>query len=136
RADGGRRGVELRDLVTFNDVPEPVPVGEVGRALVHQRRHAVGEDAVDDVAVPGDPAEVGGAPVDLVVVRVQVEDVLAGQVRLHHVPAGGVHDALGLAGGPRGVEDEGEVLGVHGLGVAFVADPGGEVVPPLVAAVL
>ncbi len=48
-------------------LPEAVEVGEVGRALVHEDGGAVLEGAVDDVAVAGDPADVGGAPVDVVV---------------------------------------------------------------------
>ena len=67
--DRGRGGVELRDAVAFDDVPEAVAGGEVRGALVHQRGHAVGQQAVDDVAVAGDPAAVGGAPVDVDVVR-------------------------------------------------------------------
>ena len=51
--------------------------GVVGRALVHDRGGAVGERPVDDVAVPGHPADVGRAPVD-VGVRLEVEDVCGG----------------------------------------------------------
>src|ERR671912_506578 len=42
-------------------------VGVVGRALVEHRRAAIRERPVDDVAVPGDPADVGRAPVHVAV---------------------------------------------------------------------
>ena len=64
----------------------------------------------------GDPADVGRAPVDVVVA--EVEDVLGGEVGLHGVAAGGVDQALGLAGGTGGVEDVERILGIHGLGGA------------------
>ena len=46
----------------------------VGRALVHHRGRAVGQRPVDDVGVAGDPADVGRAPVD-VLLGLEVEHV-------------------------------------------------------------
>ena len=46
----------------------------VRRALVHHRGRAVGERPVDDVGVAGDPADVGAAPVH-VLLGVEVEHV-------------------------------------------------------------
>ncbi len=117
RADRGRRGVEDVDLVLVDDFPEAAHRRIVRNALEHQRRRAVGERAVDDVAVAGHPADVGGAPVDVAVVI--VEDVLVGHRREDEIAAGGVQDALGRAGRARGVEDEQRVLGVHRLGRAM-----------------
>ena len=74
RADRGRRGVEDIDLVLVDDFPEPAHRRIVRHALEHQRRRAVGERPVDDVAVAGHPADVGRAPVDVAVVI--VEDIL------------------------------------------------------------
>ena len=112
-ADGGRGGVEDGGAVALDHLPEACEVGEVGGALVHQVGRAVEERAVGDVGVAGDPADVGGAPVDVLVL--EVEDVLAGEVGVEQVAGGGVDDALGLAGGAAGVEDEEGVLGL-GLG--------------------
>ena len=114
--DGRGRRVEQRDPVLLDQVPEPVAARRVGRALVHHRRAAVRERAVHDVAVAGDPADVGGAPVD-VGLGVHVEDVLVRERDLRQVAAGRVHDALGLAGGARRVEQEEQVLAVHRLGL-------------------
>ena len=93
----------------------PVLVRCVGRAFVENLRHAVGQRAVDAVGVPGDPADIGGAP-EHVGFLLDVEDVVVGVGRLGEVAAAGVHDALGLAGGPRGVEQEQRVFGVERLG--------------------
>ena len=113
-ADGGGGGVEDGDLVVVDDFPEAVVFGPVGCALVHQDGGgAVEQRAVDDVAVAGDPADVGGAPED--VFLLEVEDVFAGEVGLDRVAAGGVEQALGLAGGAGGVEQEERVFGIHGL---------------------
>ncbi len=65
RADRGRRGVEDRDAVALDDRPPARLVREVGRPLVEHRGRRVAERPVDDVAVAGDPADVGRAPVDV-----------------------------------------------------------------------
>jgi hypothetical protein len=83
RADRRGRRVELRDLVLVDDVPEAAGVGVGRHALEHDRGRAVGQRPVDDVAVAGDPADVGGAPPD--VAGVVVEDVLEGRGGVDHV---------------------------------------------------
>src|SRR5262249_43459727 len=79
----------------------------------HQHRRAVGQRTVDDVAVAGHPADVGGAPVDVLVP--QVEHELGRGVGADKIAARGVNDALGLPGRAGGVEDVEHVLGVHRL---------------------
>ena len=71
RADRGRGRVEDGDLVLLDDLPEAAFVGIVRAPFVHQDRRAGRERAVDDVAVAGDPADVGGAPEDVVVAMVE-----------------------------------------------------------------
>ena len=144
-ADGGGGGVELGHAVALDDVPQPVlgpsgPVavpergpGSVGGALVHHRGAAVGQRAVDDVAVAGHPADVGCAPED-VGVGPEVEHVLVGEADLGEVAAGGVHDALGLGRGPRRVQQVQELLGVHGLGRAHRGRLVHQVAPPQIPA--
>ena len=75
-ADGGGSGVEDGDLVVVDELPEAVVGGEVGGALVHEDGGSALEGAVDDVGVACDPADVGGAPVD--VFFADVEDVFGG----------------------------------------------------------
>ncbi|MNZ76278.1 hypothetical protein D3C78_947790 [compost metagenome] len=100
-------------------LPEARGVRVVGHAFEHQAGGGVGQGAVDDIAVAGDPAHVSRAPVDIAFVV--VEDVLVGHGRAQQVAAGGVQHALGFAGGARCVEDEQRVLGVHPLRRALLA---------------
>ena len=79
RADRRRRRVEDRHAVALDEAPEAILLRPVRRAFVHQHRRAVGERAVDDVAVPGDPADVRRAPVHVLVA--QIEDPLASSRR-------------------------------------------------------
>ena len=79
RADRRRCRVEDVDLVALDDVPPAILVGEVRRPLVHDAGRPVAQRAVHDVAVPGDPADVGGAPVDRV--GLDVEGVVVRRAR-------------------------------------------------------
>ncbi|MNM96270.1 hypothetical protein D3C81_1087390 [compost metagenome] len=96
-AQRGWRGVEDVHLMLVDHLPEARGVRVVRYALEHQRGGAVGQRAVDDVAVPGDPADIGGAPED--VAFVVVEHVLVGHRHIQQITAGGVQHALGFAGG-------------------------------------
>ena len=58
-SDGGRSSIELVDLVLVADVPETTGVGVSRDALEHDRGSPVGQRAVDDVRVTGNPADVG-----------------------------------------------------------------------------
>ena len=117
--DGGGGGVELRDAVAFDDVPKAVALGEVGGALVHQRGHAVGQQAVDDVAVAGDPAAVGGTPVDV-----------DGGVGVGVDRAGGPGEVLVVSAGRVLVRGAARPVAVAG---EVEGEPGGEVRPHHVA---
>jgi hypothetical protein len=112
-----RGRVEDGHAVTLDDLPPAVAVREVRRPLVQNRRRAVAEGPVDDVAVAGDPADVGGAPVD-VGLRLQVEDVVVRRGAADEVAGGRVNDALRLGGRAGRVHEEQEVLRVHRLGRA------------------
>ena len=138
RADRRRRRVEDRHLVLLDDRPPAVLVGEVGRPLVEDRRRPVAERPVDDVAVAGDPADVGGAPVD-VLVPLQVEDVVVRRRRADEVAGRRVDDPLRLRGRAARVHEEEQVLAVHRLArtrLGIVRGVALEVVPPVVTALL
>ena len=95
--DGRRRGVPDRDLVVLQDL---VPLAGAEPALVDDLRDAVRPRGRHAVGRAGDPAGVGGAPVD--VVRVEVQAPLAGEVVLDDGVVA-VDCALRLAGGAGGV---------------------------------
>src|SRR5271155_441993 len=131
-ADGGGRGVEDVDLVALDDGPETVGLGMVGSAFVHEGGGAVLQRAVDDVAVAGDPSDVGGTPVG--VFFFQIEDPFGGYVGADGIAAGGVDYAFGFAGGAGGVQDIERMLGIQGLGGADVGSFGHQIVPPVITA--
>ena len=131
RADGGRRGVEDRHAEPLADLPEAILLRPVGRALVHHARRAVRERAVHEIRVARDPADVGGAPED--VVLLEVEHDARRRRRADEVARRRVDDPLRLARRARGVEDEEDVLGVHRLGLAPHAGGAHQAVPPVVA---
>gem|GEM_PF-4022129 len=131
-ADGGGGGVEDGHPVLVHDLPEAVGLGPVGGPLVHHRGGPVEEGPVDHIGVPRDPAHVGGAPVNVLVL--EVKDQLGGVVDVGHVAARGVEHPLGLPGGAGGVEDEEGLLRLHGFGIAPVGGGLHELVPPVVPA--
>ena len=128
-----RRGrVEDGDAVLGDQLPEAVGLGPVGRPLVHEAGGAVGQGAVNEVAVTGDPADVGGAPVDILLP--EVEDILGGGVCADKVSAGGVENPFGFSGRPAGVEDEERMLAFERVGMTIRRDILEFAVPPDVAA--
>ena len=111
-ADRRRRGVEERHAVALDQLPPDVLVGVVRSPLPHHRGRAVEQRPVDDVGVAGDPADVGRAPVH-VLLGLEVEDVLVRPGDAGQVAAGAVLDALRLGGRAGRVEDVERVLGVE-----------------------
>src|SRR5206468_4289322 len=71
RAYRGRGRVEDRDAVSLDDFPEAIFLRPVRRPFVHDHRGAVRERAVDDIAVTGDPADVGSAPKHVVFLQIE-----------------------------------------------------------------
>ncbi|MGW9803208.1 hypothetical protein ACUW6W_001297 [Micrococcus sp. 093350064-1] len=137
RADQGGRRVVARHPVALDHLEVPARVRGVRHTLVDHLRDPVRERTVDLVGVRGDPGQVRGAPVDVVVapcrVRVGEQEVVRPRGR-GEVPAGGVHEPLGLSRGAGGVHDEQRVLrveGARGVGVRLAVH---DVVPPQVSA--
>ncbi len=77
----------------------------------HHRGGAVGQRAIQNIAVTGDPAHVRRAPIYITVVI--IEDVLMGHGGIDHIAPRGVQHALGLARGAGGIEDEQGILRAH-----------------------
>ena len=131
RPNGGGRGVELVDLELLADLPEAGGRRVCGHPLEHDRGRPIEQRAVNDVAVSGDPADVGGAPIDVAgLVLEHVGEAVSG---IHHVTTASVDHPLRLARAARGVEDEQQVLGVHGLGWTVARNGGQGLVEPNVA---
>ena len=133
-ANGGGRGVQNIYLVAVNDAPEAIGLREIGRAFVHQSGGAILQRSIDDVAVAGDPTNVGSAPIR--VFFFEIEYPFCGEIRGDGISAGGVNHALGFAGGAGRVQDIKRMFGVERLGGTVIRSFGHELAPPVVAACL
>ncbi len=131
RADRGRRGVENRHAALLDDFPETSGVRRGGTAFVDHHAGAGGQRAVGHVAVPGHPADVGGAPEDVVIV--EIEHPLAGELGAEQIARARMLDALGLSRGSGGIEQEQRMFGIDPHRLAHRALPFDDVVPPQVA---
>ena len=131
--DRRRSGVEDRDAVLLNQLPERTRLRGSWGSLVHDGGRTIRQGSVDDVAVSGDPAHVSGAPVDVILTN--IEDPLEGEVGPEVVAGCAVHHTLGLAGGTRCVEHEKTIFTSHRLGRAIAALPIDQLMPPKVAAI-
>src|SRR5579863_237478 len=131
-ADGGGRGIENVDLMAVDDAPEAVRLRVIGRTFVHQAGGAVLQDAVDDVAVAGDPSDVGCTPVGVFVF--EIENPFRSEVGSDGIAAGGVDKPFGFTGGAGGVKNIQRMFRVERLGGAFAGDGSHELVPPVIAA--
>src|SRR6185503_6326588 len=80
RTDRSRSSVEHIHAMALDHAPETIWLGPVWRAFVHQNRSAVREWTINDVAVARHPADVGGAPVKILVF--EIEDPLRCEMRL------------------------------------------------------
>ncbi len=67
----GRRGVEDRDFVLFDEFPEAAFVGRIGSAFVHQARCTSTQWTIDQIAMSRDPAGIGRAPIDIFVAMIK-----------------------------------------------------------------
>src|SRR5215213_10802171 len=129
--DRGSRIVD-RHPVALDQIPVPVRTRVAWCPLELNGGRAVTERAIHEVRVPRDPADVGLAPVDVVVL--DVEDPLGRGLDLREVATRRVHDTLGLARRAGGIEYVEDVLRVHLLGRALGVGVFHQVVPVLVAA--
>ena len=130
--NGGRGGVEDVNAILFDDAPEAVLARMVRGAFIHQCGRAVAKRAVDDVAMAGDPTDVGRAPIR--VVLAQIEHPLVGERGSQQVTRRGVQHALRLAGRAAGVKDVKGMLAVERHGGAVGGSVGHQFVPPEIAA--
>ena len=130
--ESGRSGIEDVDPEVIDHLPVATGVGVSGQRLEHHCSGAVGQGAVNNVAVSCDPADIGGAEVDIT--RVVIKDKLVGHRRIDHVAASGVEHAFWLSSRARCVEDEERVLCSHPLVGAGGTLPATLIVKPEVSA--
>ena len=97
-------------------LPPPTGVRGVRGALVQHAGRGVREGPVHDVAVPGDPTDVGGARSTRRSSACRSNTCAVRERHLGEVTAAGVQDAFRLAGSTARVEDEQRVLRLEPLG--------------------
>src|SRR5580700_7865119 len=131
-ANRGGRGLVNVHAIFVDDGPEAIAIRIVRGALIHHGCGAVRERAIDYIRVARDPPNVRGAPVD--VGLLDVEDVMMRRSRTKEIACGGMHDALGLAGGSAGIEEKEHILGIHRFRHALIRRCANQVMPPVVAA--
>ena len=118
----------------LDNLPESSEVGVVRHAFKHHGDGAVCQRAVDNVRVPGNPADIRGAPVDIAFVV--VKNLLVRVGCINEVSAGGVQHPFRFARGAGGVEDEKRFFGIHGFRFAFGVGGCHGLVPPDIACVV
>ena len=111
-AERRRRGEQSDDAMIGADAPERAGIGRADRlALVHDRRRAMKQRRIDDVAVPDHPADVGGAPPHLA--GIDAVEIFHRPFERDQMPAIVAHHAFGDAGRARGVENVERIGGEH-----------------------
>src|SRR5262249_42472851 len=111
-ADCGWGSIENIDPVLFDDSPEPIGLGPVRRALVHDNCRAIRQRTIDNIAVTRDPTNVGCAPKNIFVA--DVEDVFGGAINIHQITGGGVQNPFRFARRSARVEEVKRMLAVDG----------------------
>ena len=136
RPDNSRCGIEDVDFEFFDHLPETGDIRIGGHAFEHDRSGADRERPVQNIGVAGDPADICGAPVDIVVL--DVKDQFTRMGGIGEIPAGGMNNTFRRAGAAAGVEDKCGVLGIHTLRLTLVGNivGGNGFVPPEITSVL
>src|SRR5437870_1675475 len=111
RADRCRSGVENVDSIFFDDFPETIGLGPIGRTLVHNGRRTIRQRTINDITVAGDPADVSGAPKNVFITN--IEDVFHGRVNADEITASGMQYPLRLPGGTARIEKVKRMLAVE-----------------------
>ena len=133
-ADRRRRSIKNVDPIFLDDSPEPIRLGPVRRAFVHDDGRAIRERAINDVAVSGDPADIGRAPINIFIA--DIEDVFGGRINAHQITAGGVQNSFRFSGRSAGVKNVKRMLAVERRGRAVCIHVFQFPMPPNVAAFL
>ncbi len=101
-ANGSRSGINNCNSKLVANLPEPPGIRVGGNPFKHKRSSTVGKRAVNNIAMSRHPADIGGAPEDIVVM--DIENNLMGKRNLQQVATCGMKNALGLTGRTRGVK--------------------------------
>src|SRR6185295_15538922 len=87
-----RSRIENAYLVSLDDGPEAIRSWKVRGAFIHETRCTIQQRAINDIAVPRDPADISRAEVGVLFLK--IENPFGCDVRFSHIAARGVHNAL------------------------------------------
>ena len=118
--NGGWSGVQNRDLVSFDDIPEAIFCRVIGSSLVKQYGGTIGQGAIDHVTVSRDPTTVCRAPVDIVFLI--VKDPLERHFGVERIAGRCMFDTFGFSGRSTRIEDEEWGFRVQRSGRAILID--------------
>ena len=86
--------VKLIDLPLLDHLPIPVRVRVSRNAFEHGRCGSIGQGTINDIGMPGNPANVSRTKIDALLVV--VENVLVRNRRINHVAGGRVKNPFGF----------------------------------------
>ena len=114
----------------LDEAPEAPCIGVHRTALVDDQRARVGQRTIGDIAVAGDPADIGSTPEHIM--QLEIEHPLRGQLGTEQITGAGMLDALRLACGAGGIEQKQRMLCLNPFGLAHRRLGGQHFMPPLV----
>ena len=103
--NGGWRGVKNAHLVALHNLPKAAAMGRVRSSLINDLCGSISEGSIDDVGMPGHPADVSRAPVD-VTIWFEIENRPVGECSLSEVATGCVKNSFWFSGSPGGIENK------------------------------
>ena len=102
----------------IHHVPEPRRI-RIGRhAFKHHRCRAIDKRAIDYICVPCHPANIGPAPIDIILF--QIENIFMGHRSPNQIAARGVQHAFGFARRARGIKNKERIFRAHGFWWAII----------------
>ncbi len=134
RANSGGCSVEQGHVVLVDDLRHPARFRPVGHPFKHQRGGATGQRAIEQIAVTGDPADIGGAPVNVVVMV--IKNILKGAGGIDQIAAGGMQYAFWLPGRTGGIQNKQRVFRFNRHRFMLCAGLADKIVPPEIASLV
>ncbi len=96
-ANSGRGSIENSHLMFFNNLGPSVGRRKIRRSFKNHGADAVKQRSIESVGMAGNPARIGSAPENIIIVKIKYE--LACEMRLHRIAAARMHHAFGLTSG-------------------------------------
>src|SRR5438270_741979 len=114
---GGGRRIENAHFILLDNAPDTIWL-RIGRgSLKHHTGHTGHQWTIDDIAMPGDPANISRTPIDII--GLDIEDKLRSRIDPNTVTAMNMHHAFRFPGTAASIENIEDIFGVHLLARDF-----------------